>query len=131
MIQAVIARLGTDSFLVKGWGVTISGVFLGFAVGNKHGILALASVIPVLLFWVLDAYFLRAERLFRTLYEYVRSSTSNVEPFFMGATSPAFTSRLSSTEKAGASRPRTFFSVTLVLFYGVLILSAVVVAVAT
>jgi len=35
MVQAVITRLGNDSFLVKGWAVTVNGVFLGFAVSSK------------------------------------------------------------------------------------------------
>jgi hypothetical protein len=123
MIQAVIARLGTDSFLIKGWTVTISVAFLGFAINGKNWGLALAGVIPALVFWGLDAYFLRAERLFRALHEAVRTGTPPVEPFFMGATQSTF----AATEKETSWR-NVLVSLTLKVFYGTLVASALVVA---
>lgn len=44
MIQAAIGRLGNDSFLVKGWAVTVAGVFFGFAVNGSTSALAFASL---------------------------------------------------------------------------------------
>jgi hypothetical protein len=85
MIQGVIARLGGNSFLVKGWAVTVSGAFMGFAITGKEWELAAAGLLPVALFWWLDGYFLRAERLFRGLHEAVRTS-DEIAPFFMAAT---------------------------------------------
>jgi hypothetical protein len=61
MIQAVISRLGTNSFLVKGLAVTVSGAFLGFAVSGKEWGLALAGLLPVMMFWYLPS--LRARQL--------------------------------------------------------------------
>jgi hypothetical protein len=122
MIQAVISRLGTNSFLVKGWAVTVSGAFLGFAVAGKEWGLALAGLLPVVMFWYLDAYFLRAERFFRALHEAVRTGSPAMEPFVMAATHLDF----------GESPPDTswsdvLFSNTLFMFYGALGLSAVIV----
>jgi hypothetical protein len=122
MIQAVISRLGTNSFLVKGWAVTVSGAFLGFAVAGKEWGLALAGVLPVMLFWYLDAYFLRAERCFRTLHEAVRTGSPATSPFVMAATHLDF----------GHSAPdiswnKVLFSNTLFVFYGTLCLSSVIV----
>lgn len=131
MIQAVIGRLGNDSFLVKGWAVTVAGVFFGFAVNKTDAGLAIVSLLPTALFWGLDTYFLRAERLFRVLYDHVRIPLAGVEPFFMAATAPAFVEALPpGREKDEASRWKTFKSVTLLIFYGGLVLSALVVAVA-
>jgi len=122
MIQAVISRLGTDSFLVKGWAVTVSGAFLGFAVGGKEWGLALAGLIPVAMFWYLDGYFLRAERFFRALHEAVRTGAPAVAPFVMAATHIDFRDGAPDT-----SWGEVLFSNTLFVFYGALGLSALIV----
>lgn len=89
MIQAVIARAAGNSFLIKGWALTLTGAFLGFGVNKSSPGLAAAAFLPILVFWLLDTYYLRMERLFRELYTCVRIYT-DVEPFFMAATSEAF-----------------------------------------
>ena len=62
-----------------------------------------------MVFWGLDAYFLRQERLFRGLYDQVRLRNPAVEPFSMNAAAHA----------AGVpSWRRTLLSPTLVPFYG-------------
>jgi hypothetical protein len=122
MIQAVIARLGTDSFLVKGWAVTVTGAFLGFAIDGEKWELAIAAFIPAILFWGLDAYFLRAERLFRALHTAVRTEASN-DPFFMAATDETF-----SKSVPRASWGSVLGSLTLIVFYGTLVASAITVA---
>lgn len=132
MVQAVVARLGNNAFFIKGWTITIAGVFLGLAVNQDKWQLAVASAAPTLLFWILDASFLRNERLFRDLYDHVRHE--EVEPFFMGATSPKYVERLKreSREKQKpntSSRFRTFWRLTLVLFYGAVLIAAFVVAI--
>jgi len=73
-------------------------VFFGFAVNSDNLWLPVASFLPTLTFWGLDAYFLRAERLFRKLYGQVRQGNERVAPFYMSATSPTFISLLSDQE---------------------------------
>lgn len=132
MIQVVISRLGNDGFLVKGWAVTVSGVFLGVAVSSKQPELAAASLLPTVFFWCLDTYFLRAERLFRTLYDRVRTDQSDIEPFAMGATAPWFIASLrGSRDKDVPCWWKTFWRPALWLLYLGLMVSAGVVAVAT
>jgi hypothetical protein len=126
MIQAVIARLAGNSFLMKGWAVTLTVAFLGFAVDKSDVGLAGAAFVPIVVFGVLDAYYLRAERLFRALYNRVRSSPESVKPFFMGATNDAFVAELTDNEK---SWPKTIFSLTVLGFYALLALAAVLVLV--
>jgi uncharacterized membrane protein len=124
MIQAVIGRLGNDSFLIKGWAVTIAGALLGFAVDQHSERLAVLSLIPTLLFWVQDSLFLRSERLFRLLHEEVRKPDSTVEPFFMNATATEFIAEYD--KKDAGSWPRAFFRPTLLLFYLLLAIAAIV-----
>ena len=88
-IQAVITRLANDSFLMKGWALTVAGAFYGFAVKGTNWKLAAIGLMPVLVFWGLDAYFLRQERLFRRLYNQVRERNPRIEPFAMNAAAHA------------------------------------------
>lgn len=71
MIQAVIERMGSNSFLFKGWSITIIAAVAAFAGGDNNSILMLIPVVSTLLFWAIDAYYLMLERAFRKLYEKV------------------------------------------------------------
>jgi hypothetical protein len=129
MIQTVIARLGSDSFLVKGWAVATTGVFLGFAVSNDESWLALPSVLVTAMFWVLDTYYLRSERLFRLLYDRVRMAERNdYEPFAMNATADYFIDSLGPKDRDGVKRRSVAFSGTILWLYIALALAAGVVA---
>lgn len=133
MIQAVVARLGNNAFFIKGWAITVTGAFVAFAVDRDQWELAAASVVPTLLFWILDTTFLRNERLFRHLF--ARVATGQETAFFMGATSKPYIERIkrdaehANTTEDVSSRFKTFWRETLVLFYGAVILIALVVAV--
>lgn len=71
-IQAVIARQAGNSFLIKGWAITVSGAIYGFAINGLNWQLAAVGLAPALIFCFLDAYYLWQERLFRYLYNAVR-----------------------------------------------------------
>ena len=71
-IQSTIERMANNSFLVKGWAVTVSAGALAFAVQSDHPYVVLAGVFPTLTFWLMDAYYLKQERLYRSLYDAVR-----------------------------------------------------------
>ena len=132
MTQAVIGRLASNSFLIKGWAVTVAGVIFGFAVNKNDPALARVSLATTGLFWMLDTYYLRAERLFRVLHDRVRKRAASVEPFFMGATSSTFVKDVRADSDKHVSRAaswwKTFRSLTLVVLYGGLVASALIVA---
>lgn len=70
LLQAVIARMGQNSFTVRGWSVTlVSVVFALIAAKDAPPLAALIALVPAVVFWGLDAYYLRQERLFRKLYQ--------------------------------------------------------------
>ena len=72
-IQAVISRMAGNSFLLRGWSVTLVVAVLALANGqDSKKLLIILAVFPVLMFWGLDGYFLRQERLFRKLYDRIR-----------------------------------------------------------
>lgn len=82
-IQGVITRFGNNSFLIKGWSLTVSVAIYGYTVSNLNWSLALVALLPGAIFWFLDTYFLRHERLFRQLYNAARKPDSEVELFSM------------------------------------------------
>lgn len=128
MIQAVVARLGNDSFVVKGWAITVAGAFFGIALSKNDARVAFAGIIPTFGFYALDVYFLQAERLFRVLFDQVRLEDPHVEPFFMGATSATFRKRMT-TEGKDVSWQATTWRPTLLGFYAAVALAAVVIGV--
>lgn len=70
-IQAAISRMATNSFLFKGWAITIAAGLSAFAAANtKYGLLLIALVSSVM-FWALDGYYLWLERGFIDLYNAV------------------------------------------------------------
>lgn len=82
LLQNVITRLGNNSFLIKGWCITLSGVLVVVA-DESPG----SEAIPVALalaagFWLLDGYYLRQERLFRALYEKAAADQEDSPPLF-------------------------------------------------
>jgi hypothetical protein len=72
-IQLTITRMGVNSFLLKGWTVTIVAALFAFAANNAQNFrLTVISGVATVIFWLLDSYFLKQERLFRNLYDEVR-----------------------------------------------------------
>ncbi|MFI2378132.1 hypothetical protein ACH5AO_24195 [Streptomyces sp. NPDC018964] len=71
LLQSVISRLGSNSFVVKGWSITLSGVLIAVADRSPAWKPVTVTVAVAVGFWLLDGYYLRQERLFRTLYEKV------------------------------------------------------------
>ena len=55
IIQDIIKRMAFNSFLIKGWTVTLVAVTLLLR-GSKYQVFI--AYIPLLVFWFLDAYFL-------------------------------------------------------------------------
>jgi hypothetical protein len=111
-VQAAIARQASNSFLLKGWALTVAAAFFGFIATQLHWKIALVALLPVIVFWFLDTYYLRQERLFRCLYEDARQQDSSVSLFSMD------TESYKSNEKAKWSNVAK--SVTLWPFYGLL-----------
>lgn len=68
MIQSAVNRLAANSFQMKGWMLTIVSALLGFFANSGNTKFALVAILPVLVFWGLDAYYLQQERKFRGIY---------------------------------------------------------------
>ena len=72
MIQSVVNRLSRNSFLLKGWSVTLFSALFALSFHNCNINLVYFACIPTTILWGLDAFFLWQEQLFRKLYDLVR-----------------------------------------------------------
>ncbi|PIZ86913.1 hypothetical protein COX93_02830 [Candidatus Nomurabacteria bacterium CG_4_10_14_0_2_um_filter_30_12] len=81
-IQKVINRLANNSFLIKGWCVTLVAALATLSSGTKDQYLIIAYL-PVIIFCFLDTYYLWQERLYREYFEKIRSKKENDIDFSM------------------------------------------------
>jgi len=108
-IQAVIGRMAGNLFFLKGWAITlIAGLFALAAKDANSKYFALAFGVAVVL-WMVDGYFLRLERLFRSLYDHVRMLNEREIDFSLNPHPFA--------EAPKNKWYRCVFSVSLVIFY--------------
>src|SRR5690348_8793698 len=110
-IQAAIGRMATNSFLFKGWAITIATGLAGFATINSERSLLVITLVTTALFWGLDGYYLWLERAFRKLHNQVAAkSEANIDFSMDLDKSDAFREWLSAC-----------FSTPLYLFYGAIV----------
>ena len=68
-IQNAINRMANNSFIIKGWCITLAVALI--ALLEKEDInkcYIVFSFLPLLFFWFLDAFYLKTERQYRRLY---------------------------------------------------------------
>ncbi len=118
MIQGVISRMAGNSFLIKGWSVTLVSALFALAAGGANRLFVYLAYFPSITFWALDAYFLRQERLFRKLYDFVRELPDSKIDYSMST---------KSLESLVDSQFRVAWSSTLRLFHGTIVGTVVVV----
>lgn len=119
LIQGVITRMANNSFLLKGWLITLIAVILALSKDTIliRDITYLGIIIcfPVFVFWYLDAFFLHTERCYRKLYEWVIQNRENTDEHLYSLNYKRF-------EKDVQSVIRIMFSETLFPFYGLTII---------
>ena len=109
MIQAIINRLGSNSFQLKGWSMIliVAAMVLLARYDLQNPTIILAFILPILGFWILDGYFLWQERLFREVYDEIRQQDDT--DFKMDV--------MKHRDKPKCSWTAAIFSVTLTIFY--------------
>ena len=68
MIQAVVARMASNSFVIKGWSITLTAALLGFAAKDQDASFAWIALGAAAVFASLDARYLALERKYIDLY---------------------------------------------------------------
>lgn len=119
MLQSIINRMANNSFLLKGWSVSlVTALFAIFAAKDFKIYFIFLIYFPSLFFWLLDGYFLQQERLYRKLYDRVRQQDESGIDFSMS------TAIVSNQVKSWLS---TCFSKTLLIFHGAIVVTIIIV----
>jgi hypothetical protein len=84
-ILATINRMANNSFLLKGWTVTLVGGLLALSFKEIDHRYLYISLIVLAIFWLLDSYYLSRERNFVNLYNQVRNKPDEAIDFSMDA----------------------------------------------
>jgi len=106
-IQLVITRMNVNSFLLRGWSVTLVAALFAFAAKDTNIEYVIITYVSTPLFWILDGYYLSQERKYRDLYNKIRNTPEEDIDFDMNANKNSWFSSI--------------FSVTNLIFYCTLI----------
>lgn len=117
-IQLVITRMNVNSFLLKGWSVTLVAALFAFAAKDSNIEYVLITYISTPIFWFLDGYYLSLERQYRGLYNSVKSKKEEEIDFDMNA---------KEFDLGKARWIPSVFSITLNLFYGALMIITLII----
>jgi hypothetical protein len=108
LIQEIIKRMAFNSFVIKGWALTL--IVATFLIkGDKSNIWI--AYLPLLVFWTLDSYFLWQERMYRKLYKWIIDNRLETDEYLFDMNAYRF-------QEEVQSRFRIMFSATILWFYG-------------
>lgn len=109
-LQNVITRMNSNSFLIKGWTITLVSALFALAANDANVNYVLVSYIAIPVFWILDGFYISQERQYRNLYAVVAAKKEDAIDFSMDA---------SDFNKGDRTWIAGIFSPTLNWFYGV------------
>ena len=105
-IQNVITRMNTNSFLIKGWKITLVSALFALSAKDADTRYVIVTYLVIPAFWILDAYYLAQERQYRALYDDARKKQD-----------PDFSMDASGYVTGRNTWPRSFFSATMLALY--------------
>jgi len=118
-IQTIINRMAGNSFLIKGWAITLVAALFALSSKDANKNYILISFLPVIIFWILDAYFLSEKEPFRCLYDKVRNLDENKVDFSLD---------ISQFKERKNNWFWSMFSYTILFFYTSLIVVMLIIA---
>jgi hypothetical protein len=86
LIQGTISRLAGNSFLLRGWTVTLVAALFAFGAKEADRVFVVIAWVPLLVFAGLDAYYVMQERLYRDLYTTVAAKPEAATDYSMDTT---------------------------------------------
>ena len=75
-IQATVVRMNSNSFMIKGWMITLVSALFALAAKDADTRFVMVTYVAIPAFWVLDGFYVSQERRYRALYDAVRESAS-------------------------------------------------------
>ena len=86
LIQGTISRLAGNSFLLRGWTVTLVAALFAFGAKEADRVFVVIAWVPLLVFAGLDAYYVMQERRYRDLYNAVAAKPETGIDYSMDTT---------------------------------------------
>jgi hypothetical protein len=84
-IQSTINRMSNNSFLIKGWGITLVSALFALAASQSDNTFIFITYLSIPVFWILDGFYISQERKYRSLYNEVRTKPESSIDFNMDA----------------------------------------------
>ena len=122
MIQSVISKMAGNSFMLKGWAVTLVAGLFALSSKEASKFFFFITYIPIISFWGLDAYYLQQERLYRSLYNTIREKDDFSVDFSMEATLKKFSSEKNTWCNCLLSRTEIWFYLPLAVTCAIVII---------
>jgi hypothetical protein len=114
-VQAIITRMNANSFQLKNMAVVILTAMIALFATVPKVLLLFFAGFPLLVFWLLDTYYLQKERKFNAMYNDIAGVTNQFEI-------RTYEMPLNKYSGNGCSFGENFFSKTISLFYFPLLL---------
>lgn len=115
LIQGVINRMANNSFMLKGWAVTLVAGIFALSSKDADKLYFLVAYVPIVVFWGLDSYYLLQERLYRSFYNKVLTIKDSDINFSLNVTVEEFDSAKNCYCNCLFSRTEFWFYVPLAL----------------
>jgi tetrahydromethanopterin S-methyltransferase subunit G len=75
--------MAKNSFALKGWTVTLISAMFALAAKDVNRSFVILAYFPVIMFWILDSYYLSQEKYFIAIYNEVRKKSESSIDFSM------------------------------------------------
>ena len=121
MIEKVIERMTRNSFQLKGWTMTLVTVVGALGAKESDKRFMFLAFVPIIGFWVLDAYYLQQERKYRALYRCVCETEPSKIDFNMNTKLIKYTDE----ETKRICFLNCLISISVLAFYGIIAITLI------
>lgn len=116
MIESIIERMAKNSFQLKGWAMTLVTLVGALSANDADKRFIILAFIPIIVFWLLDSFYLQQERRYKALYRETTEMNEKDINFNLNTRLVKYTN----DEAKRICFCRCMFSFCEVLFYGAL-----------
>lgn len=116
MIENIIERMAKNSFQLKGWAMTLVTLVGALSANDADKRFIILAFIPIIVFWLLDSFYLQQERRYKALYRETTEMNEKDINFNLNTRLVKYTN----DEAKRICFCRCMFSFCEVLFYGAL-----------
>lgn len=135
LIQSCISRMAQNSFIVKGWTITLLTVIIALLPETFDiRLLCILGIVITSCFWYLDGFFLKTEKLYCWKYEWVIKNRYESDDFFYDLNpynKKTWIKNDNNSEKKEPNIVCLMFSKTLGLMYVPLLLAVIILLINT